>query len=195
VNSKITSLAALLVLTACATPAPPVTNLNGQPIKFSEPVLGKQGSQGATFVLLEKNIADGHFTVVSISKTRQAIANDRQERVAFNSELTAFAPDYPDSSVFHTYVDTGNYNATTVIATCNRILPKTQEYSPCNSTFADVFIPMGIAKAYSGGKMAQGAWKEWQDPTRNRLRYVSSPQFALKQAGVFDHISDLVNAK
>ncbi len=193
-KAKVIPLALSAMVAGCAVTAPPITNLSGKPIKFSQPVLERAQRDTAKFVLLEKNIADGRFAVVSISASRQPIANARQERIAFNSDLTAFAPDYTDSS-FRTYVDNGNYAQQTVITDCSSALPKTQQYSPCNSEFGAVFVPTGVTKAYVAGNMSASAMKGWNDAARNRMRYVESPQYALVQAGVFQRLAELSAAK
>jgi len=191
-NTLLLALAATLA--GCVTPAPPITNLNGQPIKFSAPILTKSDLPGAKFVLLEKSIANGQYTVVNISATRQPIANPRQERIAFNARLTAFAPDYEDTG-FHTFTDSGNYGQQTVVLTCGPSVPKTRFYSACDSAFADVFIPMGLTKSYAAGRMSTETMKQLEDPARNHTRYVGSPEFALKQAGVFQRLGELAAAK
>ena len=192
-KTKVISLVLTAMLAGCAV-TPPITNPAGKPIKFSQPILEKAQRDTAKFVLLEKSISDGRFAVVSISASRQPITNARQERIAFNADLTAYAPDYFDSS-FRTYVDSGNYGAKTVITDCVSAPPKTQQYSPCNSEFGEVFVPFGVTKAYvAGGKSAE-SMKEWTDPARNRMRAVQSPQYALMQAGVFQRLAEISAAK
>ncbi|SMG28249.1 hypothetical protein [Paraburkholderia susongensis] len=190
----ITALVSAIALSGCLAMTPPVKNANGQPIKFVSPVLGKNAMKGARYVLIEKNIADGKYRVVSISTSRQEITNDRQERIAFNADLTGFAPDYTEYS-FQTYTDRGNYGEQTEIMRCASFPQKTYAYTPCNSAFADVFVPMGVTKAYIAGQMGYAAKKSWDDPKNNNMRYVSSPQWALAQAGVFERLADLTNAK
>ena len=185
--------AIVIAISGCAT-SPPVLNPNGKPVKFSGPILGKSAMTDARYVLLEKSIADGRFKIISISKTRQPITNERQERVAFNADLTAYAPDYTDYS-FRTHVDSGNYNQETVTMTCAPSTPpKTEKYSPCNSAFGNLFIPTGVTKAYVAGQLSAAAMKSWEDPAQNRVRYVDSPKFELAQAGVFTQLVSLSNA-
>ncbi|WP_298412889.1 hypothetical protein [Janthinobacterium sp.] len=193
-ETKVVLLALSVMVAGCAVTAPPITNLSGKPIKFSQPVLEKVHRETAKFVLLEKSIADGRFAVVSISAVRQPITNARQERIAFNSDLTSFAPDYADSS-FRTYVDDGNYGQKTVITDCGLASPKTQMYSPCDSEFGEVFVPASVTKAYVAGSMNAYSMKAWNDPARNRMRYVVSPQHALVQAGVFQRLAELAAVK
>jgi len=194
-KSKVTTLlVSALVLAGCATPTPPVLNPSGNPVKFVDPILGKNGMENARYVLLEKNIADGKYKLVSMSKTRQPITNERQERIAFNADLTGYAPDYTDYA-FETYADSGNYNQQTVIMRCAGFPLKTQKYNPCTSAFGELFIPTGITKAYVAGSMSANAMKAWQDPARNRIRYVESPRFALSQAGVFSRLPELAAAQ
>jgi len=159
-----------------------------------QPVLDKAQRQTAKFVLLEKGTADGRYTLVSISASRQAITNPRQERIAFSADLTAFAPDFTESP-FRTFIDSGNYNEATVVTDCGATIPKSQSYSPCNSEFGSVFIPTTITKAYVAGSKSADSMKEWRDPARNRVRYVDSPQYALNQAGVFQRLAEIAAAK
>lgn len=183
----------VLLLSACATTTP-IQNPSGQSVKFVSPILGKSGMAGARYVLLEKSIADGKYKVVGQpSKMRQPITNERQERIAFNADLTGYAPDYTDYS-FETYVDSGNYGQKTATMTCVEFPLKTQKYGPCTSEFGDVFTPFGVVKEYNAGRLNQRSWKEWTDPALNRMRYVKSPQYALMQAGVFARMSELANA-
>jgi hypothetical protein len=186
---------ATILLTGClaTTKQPPIQNANGKPIEFISPILGKAHMQDARFVLLEKSIGDGKYKVVSISKTRQPITSARQERVAFNKDLTGFAPDFTDYA-FQTYTDTGNYDQQTVIMHCTSVPPKTVKYGPCNSDFADVFVPFGVTKAYVAGRMSTAAKQSWEDPSRNDMRYTGSPEWALKQAGIFERLDDLAKA-
>lgn len=187
------TLLAALAITGCAT-TPPIQNPSGQLVKFTAPTIGKGAMEGAKYVLLEKSIADGRYTVVSMSSTRQPIANERQERIAFNAALTAFAPDFTDIA-FRTYVDEGNYNQATVITTCDDFPLKTRQYSPCNSAFGDVFVPTGVTKRYVAGQMSADAMKQFNDPTRNRSRYVTTPQYVLAEAGVFARLAELAAVK
>lgn len=185
---------AALTLTACVS-APPTLNTKGQPITFVEPILGPTERDKGIYVLLEKNIGDGKYKVVNVSRTRQAIANERQERVAFNSDMTRYAPDF-SAADFYTYVDRGNYDQKTVITNCQgRSTKKTVEYSPCSSLFAFVFIPMSVTKAHVAGSMGSSTLKRWEDPRFNLLRQVGSPGGALRQAGVFENLNQLVSAK
>lgn len=191
--SILTSVSAI-TLAGCLAVTPPIVNSSGQPINFISPILGKADKANARYVLIEKSIADGKYQLVSISKTPQPITNARQERIAFNHHLTGFAPDYTDYS-FQTYTDRGNYNTETVIMRCGSVMSKTESYSPCNSAFAEVFVPMGVTKAHVAGNMSSAEKQAWDDPSRNRMRYVSSPQRALQQAGVFERLNELANAK
>jgi hypothetical protein len=189
----IAALASIIALTGCVATTPPLQNASGQQIKFVPPILGKASMGDARYVLIEKSIADGRYKIVSMSKIRQPITNARQERIAFTKDITGFAPDFTDYA-FQTYTDSGNYDEQTVIMRCNSVPPKTEKYSPCNSAFADVFIPMGVTKAYVAGRMSTAAKKSWEDPSSNNMRYTGSPQWALKQAGVFERLSELANA-
>lgn len=191
---SIPAAASVIALAGCLATTPPILNASGQPIKFVNPILGKNNMSDARYVLIEKSIADGKYQVVSMSLTRQPITNDRQERIAFTKDLTGFAPDFTDYA-FQTHTDSGNYNEQTAIMQCKATPPKTAKYSPCNSTFADVFVPMGVTKAYAAGRMSYEVHKSWEDPARNTMRYVSSPQWALKQAGVFERLAELANAR
>lgn len=192
-RTMIIPLAMAALVGGCATNSP-ILNPAGTPVKFSNPILDKAQRQTAKFVVLEKGIADGRYVVVSISASRQPFTNPRQERIAFNADLTAFAPDFTDSS-FRTFIDSGNYNQATVVTDCGATTPKSQSYTPCNSEFGEVFIPTSITKAYVAGSKSAGAMKEWQDPARNRMRYVQSPQYALNQAGVFQRLAEVAAAK
>ncbi|MEM5386806.1 hypothetical protein VSR68_24905 [Paraburkholderia phymatum] len=188
------STAAALTLTACVT-VPPTLNAKGQPIKFAEPILGPAERDNGIYVLLEKSIADGKYKVANVSRTRQPIANERQERVAFNSDLTRYAPDFTAAG-FYTYADPGNYGEKTVITNCQgRAMKKTLEYSPCSSAFSYVFVPTSVTKSYVAGSMGYETHKRWEDPRFNLLRGVDSPRAALRQAGVFEHLDQLVSAK
>lgn len=192
-KTKVISLALCAIVAGCTT-VPPITTPAGKPIKFSQPILEKAQRDTAKFVLLEKSIADGRFAVVSISAIRQPISNARQERIAFSADLSSFAPDYNDTP-FRTYVDDANYAEKTVITECVSGSPKTLSYSPCNSEFGAVFVPTGVTKAYVAGARSSDSMKEWNDPARNRMRYVKSPQYALVQAGVFQRLGELSAAK
>lgn len=171
-------------------------NAAGQPIKFAEPVLGKEEAGNATYVLLEKSIADGKMHLVSISKARPPIENERQERIAFNADLTRFAPDF-DAYAFQTYTDYGNYNQKTVVMNCsvNYSPRKVVQYSPCNSVFGRIFVPMGVYKAGAVNDAAAAQVRNWENPDFNRLRFIVSPAGALRQAGVFQHLDQLAAAK
>lgn len=186
-------VAVAALLTGCIASAPPITNPDGQTIKFADPVLGRNIIGNARFVLIEKDIGTGKFKLVSMSNSRMTITNARQERVAFSNDLTSYAPDYTDAR-FYTYNDSGNYNQQTVIMDCRSTPSKTNSYSPCNSEFGKIFIPMGITKAYVAGQMSSNAHKTWEDPAQNIRRYVSSPSWALKQAGVFERLTELKSA-
>ncbi len=188
------ALAAALVLGGCLATTPPILNASGQPVKFVQPILGKAAMADAKYVLIEKSIADGKYQLVSMSATRQPITNARQERIAFNRDLTGFAPDFTDYS-FQTYTDAGNYNQQTVIMRCTAVPPKTEQYGPCNSAFADVFVPTGVVKAYVAGQMGAATKKTWDDPRQNPMRSVDSPQWALRQAGVFERLAELANVR
>lgn len=188
----IPTLAAVIALAGCLATTPPIQNAYGQPIKFISPILGKSAMANARYVLIEKSIADGKFKVVSMSRTRQPITNARQERIAFTNDLTGFAPDFTDYS-FQTYTDGGNYNQETVIMRCNGTPLKTEKYSPCSSDFSQVFIPAGVTKAYVAGQMHKSVKDSWENPATNSMRYTSSPQWALKQAGVFERLAELAN--
>ena len=179
-----------MVLGGCAT-GPKYLNQNNQPMVFTGPVLGKRNMTDARYVLLEKSVVDGKYKLVSMSKLRQPITNERQERIAFNQNLTAFAPDYTDYS-FTTYVDRGNYDERTVIMRCGAVPNKVMQYGPCNSAFARVFVPTGVVKAYVAGDMSSYEKKQWDN---GPLRYVISPAWALAQAGVFARMADLANAQ
>ncbi|WP_144636055.1 hypothetical protein [Bordetella genomosp. 13] len=134
------ALATLAVVSGCAV-APPVKNPQGQPVNFSGPILGPSERDNGIYVLLEKSIADGKFRVVSTSKKRQPIANERQERVVFNQAITQFAPDF-SADGFETYSDDGNYGQRTVIVDCRRHgAAKVTDYSPCSSEFSYVSTP------------------------------------------------------
>ena len=187
-------IAVALALLGCATPQQPLINPNGQPMKFVNPVLGKGAMSDARYVLLEKSISDGKYKVVSISKARPIITNERQERIAFNKELTGFAPDFTDYS-FTTYTDQGNYGVNTVVMRCTAIPRKMDQYGPCNSTFSGVFVPTGVMKDYVAGRISQAQKDQWEKAKNNPLREVSSPEWALKQANVFDRMPELVNAQ
>jgi hypothetical protein len=189
-------LVSLIILGGCAALNSPIINSNGQPIKFAEPVLGKAAMENATYVLIEKSVADGTIHLVNISKTRQPIENERQERIAFNGDLTRFAPDF-GVYAFQTYSDTANYDQQTVVMRCtgNYSPRKTVEYSPCSSAFGRVFVPMGVYKAGAVNNSAAAEVTNWENPNVNRLRFIASPEYALRQAGVFDHLDQLVNAK
>lgn len=189
----ISALVSVIALAGCYATTSPVLNASGRPIKFVSPILGKAAMTGARYVLIEKSIADGKYQLVSMSRSRQPITNARQERIAFNSDLTGFAPDYTDYS-FETYTDSGNYDNQTVIMRCYSTPSKTEKYSPCNSAFADKFVPMGVVKAYVAGRMSTAAKQSWDDPSRNTMREVGSPYWALKQAGVFEKLAELTNA-
>lgn len=192
-NYLIPTLASAILLTGCIATTPPIQNASGQPIKFISPILGKAAIANARYVLIEKSIADGNYQVVSMSKTRQPISNARQERIAFTNDLTGFAPDFTEYS-FQTYTDAGNYNQETIIMRCNVIPLKTDKYSPCNSSFAEIFIPTGVIKAHAAGQMSSAVKDSWVSPSTNSMRYVRSPQWALKQAGVFERLVELANA-
>ncbi len=194
-KSVVPAVLCLSVLGGCAGGFP-LLNASGQPVKFVDPVLGKAAMNNVTYVLLEKSIADGKMHLVSISKTRQPIENDRQERIAFNSDLTRFAPDFTSYS-FQTYSDAGNYGEKTVVMNCgagtsNR---KTSDYGPCSSDFGKVFVPMGVYKAGAVSNVAAAQVRNWENPELNHLRMVVSPAYALRQAGVFEHMDQLASAK
>jgi len=186
----------LAALGGCAGLNSAAVNSNGQPVKFSEPILGKEDGANATYVLLEKSIADGRMHLVSVSKTRQPIQNERQERIAFNEALTKFAPDF-DAYAFQTYTDVRNYNQKTVVMVCgsNYSPRKVVQYSPCNSEFGHVFVPMGVYKAGAVNDAAAEQVRNWENPKINRMRFITSPARALGQAGVFQHLDQLANAK
>ena len=183
-----------LALFGCATLQSPPVNLNGQPIKFVNPVLGKSAMSDARYVLLEKSIGEGKYNVVSISRSRQAIINERQERIVFNKELNGFAPDFTDYS-FITYTDQGNYGVNTVVMRCIAVPRKMDQYGPCNSAFSEVFVPTGIMKDYVAGRISKAQKDQWEKAQSNPLREVSSPEWALKQANVFDRLPELVSAQ
>lgn len=183
-----------IMLAGCLATTPPVLNEQGQPIKYIEPILGKARMGDARYVLIEKSIESGKYVLVDISKNRLAITNERQERIVFNKDLTAFATDFTDGE-FQTYADEGNYGIETVIVRCRSYPKKIVEYSPCNSSFADVFVPMGVTKAYVAGAISTQMNKEWNNPAINNRRYSRSPLYALKEAGVFSHMSELANPK
>lgn len=151
------------------------------------PILDESMLDQANYVLVQKSVASGDWTLVSISKTRQPITNERQERIVINKSLTAFAPDYTDYS-FQTYVDRGNYNFETTIMHCKSTPLKAKQYGPCNSEFASVFVPMSVTKAYVAGRMGYAAKKEWEDPLTNTRRYVDSPQWVLQVVGAFEKL-------
>jgi len=173
-------------LTACQT-VPPRLNLDGQPVTFAEPILGSDERDSGVYVLLEKNLRDGKYAVVNISDQRQAIQNERQERVVFNRELTRYAPDFP-AEYFSTY----SSDQRTVIANCeDRSTRKKVEYSPCSSEFAKVFIPNSAVTSYVAGRMAYETWLDWKNPRVNVRRMVASPEGALIEAGVFENLEQL----
>lgn len=186
-------LASIFALAGCLATTPPIQNPNGQPVRFVSPVLGKSAMANARYVLIEKSIADGKYHVVSMSKSRQPITNARQERIAFTDDLTGFAPDFTDYS-FQTYSDPGNYGQETVVMRCASVQQKTDNYSPCSSDFAGLFIPMGITKSYVAGQISYESRQAWENPATNKWRYVRSPMGALQQAGVFERLTELANA-
>lgn len=170
-------MAIAAALSGCAT-QPAINNLSGKPISFNRPVLDTGTLKDATFVLLEKGVKDNVWRVVSISKTRQNMTNDRQERVAFNKELTLYAPD------FTSYQFSKKSSNSSSVMTCTDVYaPRVREYSPCNSEFGRVYIPAETP-------MPSPDWMK--DPSRNPRRIVISPVNVLKQAGVFDRLSELV---
>jgi len=189
---SISALTAVLLLSGCQT-TPPILNGSGQAVKFVAPILGKTSMGNARYVLIEKSIADGKYLLVNMSMTRQPITNERQERIAFTHDLTGYAPDYTDYS-FQTHTDSGNYDQKTVVMRCNSVPSKTSQYNPCNSAFGQVFMPMGATKAFVAGHMSNDSYNSWQDPARNSLRSVRSPEGALMQAGVFARLPELSSA-
>lgn len=72
---------------------------------------------------------------------------------------------------------------------CETTPKKTSQYSPCNSAFADIFVPFGITKAYVAGHMSFEAKKEWEDPRINKMRMVHSPRGVLIESGAFDRLN------
>ena len=196
-NYVIMALISVGILTGCAVPPPTHLNSNGQTITFANPVLDRTDVERGnfTYVLVEKSIADGKIHLVSISKSRPTIENPMQERIVFNSDLTKFAPDFNDA-VFTTYIDTANYNQQTVVMNCTGYPQnKTIDYTPCSSEFALVFVPMGVYKAGAVNNAAAAQVKLWENPNMNLYRLVVSPEYALRTAGIFDHIDQLINAK
>ncbi|CAB3804868.1 hypothetical protein [Pararobbsia alpina] len=188
------ALASAVILSGCATPPPTHLNSSGRTITFSNPILLKEdvAKGNLTYVLVEESIADGSLHIASISKARQSIQNERQERIVFNSDLTKFAPDF-EISTFYTYSDAGNYNEKTVVMNCmGHLTKKTQEYSPCSSVYGSVFVPMGVYKAGAAGAAVDTS--RWENPHFNFLRVVASPEYTLRKAGVFDHLDQLTGA-
>jgi hypothetical protein len=181
-------------LAGCLASAPPVLTPSGKPTNFAGPILGKAAMSNARYVLIEKSIADGKYKVVDMGSNRQAITNARQERIAFSSDLTSYAPDFTEYS-FQTYTDSGNYNEQTVVMRCDSVPEKTEKYGPCNSEFAGVFVPMGVTKAFVAGRMTNAAKASWENPKSNLLREVSSPLWALRQAGVLERLNELATSK
>ena len=189
------AVVSVAVLSGCVTPPPVPRNFNGQPVTFSYPVLKREDVQkgNLTYVLVEKSIADGSLRVLNISKSRQPIQNERQERIVFNGNLTKYAPDF-DASIFYTYTDAGDYNFKTVVMDCRgHATRKTQDYSPCNSDFGRVFVPFSVYKAGAAGAVVNTS--RWEDPSINPVRVVVSPENSLRKAGVFDHLDELISAK
>lgn len=165
----------------------------GQPMEYVNPVLPQSEQAEAKFALLEKSIADGQYQLISLTDTRPSITNDRQERIIFNSSLTGYAFDFSHYQL-KTYVDRGNYNLETVVALCTDAPPKTTAYTPCNSAFAEVFVPMGVTKSYVGGGMSTASKKRWEDPYENAMRYVNTPRWVLERTGVFQQLAQFVPA-
>lgn len=194
INKKYALISLPIFLAACAAPLPPQLNTQGQPITFANPVIGKKEMDDARFVLLEKSIADGQYKVVSISKTRQPITNERQERIVFNKDVTKYSADFSVYS-FQTYVDNNNYREETVVMKCMGSTLKVVEYSPCSSNFRYVFVPTGVEKSYVAGQMSMLQHNRWTSAELNQLRGVRNPYYALKQAGIFERIQDVVSAK
>ncbi|PLZ02400.1 hypothetical protein CY652_11775 [Burkholderia sp. WAC0059] len=192
--------AAISVIAAgCTVPAPRITNAAGQPVRFENPLLSKDELRNATFVLLEKSIADGKYHLVSVSKQRQPIKNARQERIAFSADLTHYAPDYQDRD-FQTYNDPLNYQQKTVVYICDaaHLALMSREpamYTPCNSAFATRFMPMGIEKNYAMGRLDEATYRSYESPQTNQMRIVNSPRYALDQAGVMQNLGQLENAR
>jgi hypothetical protein len=164
-------------------------NPQGKEVSYKQPMLTDAERQGGTYVLLEKSVADGKYKVVDIAKQKQKIANSRQERVVFNSDLSAYAVDF-DSHRWETYADSANYGTQTDIMRCgaNPGGDKTSSYSPCSSDFRETFVPMGIIKAYTAGSMSYEAKKRWEDPRFNDRVVAGNPWYALQQSGAIEKL-------
>ena len=159
-------------------------NPNNQKVRFSDPVLAETDTVNLTYVLLEKEPGGNQYRLVSISKVKPKIANVRQERVAFNADLTRFAVDY-DEYDWETFVDYQNYSQKTRIMVCQgkyRSI-KTQRYNPCTSDFKAPFIPTSVTKAYVAGRMPYEARKLWDNPNWNNKVVTINPWQALSESG------------
>ncbi|SAK84184.1 hypothetical protein AWB79_05731 [Caballeronia hypogeia] len=185
----VSAIAALSSLAACVAPLPPVLNANGKPYRFVKPMLSPADRDNGIYVLIEKNIADGHYRLLNVSPSRQPIQNERQERIVFNRSRTQYAPDFTQRD-FHTYTDRAFYNTETVVMNCDQhSRAKLSQYSPCSSFFGHVFVPTGVAKVYVAGQMSYEAHRRWEDPQTNLLRVVEDPEMALREAGAFEQVT------
>jgi hypothetical protein len=187
------------IVSGCAAPTPKTVTSAGKGVFFESPILSKDELNNATFVLLEKSIADGKYRLVSVSKQRQPVTNTRQERIAFSGDASHYAPDYEDRN-FQTYTDQMNYGQQTVIYVCDdahRALANQElaTYTVCNSSFAKLFMPMGIEKNYAMGHLNAGTYHSYEDPRVNLMRIVVSPRAALEQAGVMQNFAQIESAK
>lgn len=177
------ALPVVVALAGCAGGFHHVTPA-GQQVDFKKPMLTQSERQGGLYILLEKSIADGKYKLLDVSPSKQKIANSRQERVVFTSDLQKYAVDFDDYE-WETYVDRGNYDQKSEIMRCTPAVSrdKTVSYNPCSSDFKDIFVPFGITKAYAAGHLAQSVKQTWEDPRQNNRVTFVNPWSALSDSG------------
>lgn len=141
------------------------------------------------YVLVEKSLADGKYQLVSISNTRPAIANARQERVIFSKDLQKFAADFTTYQ-WEIYADPGNYGQKTEVMRCTPDVSRDKliAYGPCSSELAETFVPMGVTKEYVAGKITKAAKDSWEDPRRNNRVAPINPWFVLSQSQAIEKL-------
>lgn len=186
--NKILPFATAFLLAGCAGGFHHV-NAQQEKVVFSDPVLDETQSANRTYVLLEKEKGSNQYQLVSISKDKPKIANQRQERIAFNADLTRFAVDY-DEYDWDTFVDHHNYGQKTRIMACQGKYKsvKTTRYNPCTSDFSAPFIPTSVTRAYVAGRMPFEARKLWDDPSWNTKVVAVNPWRALSESGAIQKL-------
>jgi len=185
---KILIVSAAIILAGCASTFHHITP-NNEKVSFSDPILEDTGDKNLTYVLIEKAVTSDDYRLVEITKIKPKISNTRQERIAFNSNLTRYAVDF-DEYDFDTYVDHQNYGQKTRVMVCQGKFRsvKTARYNPCTSAFSTAFIPTSVTKAYVAGRMPYEARKLWDNPNYNNKVVAVNPWSALASSGAIEKL-------